>query len=41
MSLTIELLSRSIRRQSGCMLNIGHGATLQQLYPWWLAPDDH
>jgi hypothetical protein len=39
MSLTIELRSRSIRRQSGRVRGSGHGAALRQLYRRWLAPD--
>jgi hypothetical protein len=41
MSLTIELRSRSIRRQSRRVRGSGHGAALRQLYRRWLAPDDN
>jgi hypothetical protein len=41
MSLTIELLFRSIRQQSGRVGDIGNGAALRQLYRRWLAPDDN
>lgn len=41
MSLTIELLSRSIRRQNGRVRDIGNGAALRQLFRRWLAPDDN
>jgi hypothetical protein len=41
MSLTIELRSRSIRRQSERVRDIGNGAALRQLSRRWLAPDDN
>lgn len=41
MSLTIELLARSIRRQSRRVRDIGNGAVLRQLYRRWLVPDDN
>lgn len=41
MSLTIELRSRSIRRQRGRVLDIGTGAALRPLVRRWLVSDDN
>jgi hypothetical protein len=41
MTLTIELRSKSIRRQSGRVRDIGNGAALRQFYRRWLASDDN
>ena len=39
MSLTIEVRSSSIRRQSAPVGDIGRGVALQQLYRRWFARD--
>jgi hypothetical protein len=41
MTLTIELRSRSIHRQTGRVREIGNGGVLRQLYRRWLASDDN